>query len=175
MRLQNNTISILTSSTDLELSPASGANVALIGSPKITGLQDPTDMQDAATKEYVDNKVETRNLAFSIDLSDGKPNSYIINNILNNLAPPAEHRNGTIARVLCNFLINSTGTVALNPLVSLSSSVFNTPTGTANAVTNVAMSPATIPAAVISTSRIVKQFQLVVGAWTWVSDTILPG
>jgi len=87
MRLENHRISTVSTNFDIELEPDGTGNVALIGSPRITGMQDPVSQQDAATKEYVDNTIESRPLIFSMDLSDGKSNTYIINNVLNNLAP----------------------------------------------------------------------------------------
>ena len=176
MRLQNHRISTVSSNYDIELEPDGTGNVALIGSPKITGLADPTLSQDASTKEYVDQTVKTRSLAFSMDLTDGKPNSYIINQILNNLAPVAEYRNGVIARILCTLLSNSTTSLDINPLVSESTSPFLTDLAgsTAPAVVNVSVTTATVSAPAITTTRIIKEFQLLAGAWTWTNDTILP-
>jgi len=174
LRLQNNKISTLITNQDLELEPQGTGNVALIGSPKITGLADPTAAQDAATKEYVDDTIEMRSIVLSMDLSDGKPNSYIITNILNNIAPVADYRDGTVARILCTILSNSTVNLDVNPLINQSSSTFNTPTGTAPALTNVSISVATVPAPSVSTTRIIKVFQVIAGAWNHVSDTVLP-
>lgn len=174
MTLEDNRISTTSSAPDLELAPDGAGNIVLIGSPKITGLLNPTDPQDAATKEYVDNTVETRSIVFSMDLSDGKPNSYITTNILPAIAPPAEYRNGTVARILCTIINNSSVSLAINPLVSLSTTTFNTPSGTAPGVTNVSISNATVPGASVSTTRLVKEFQLIAGIWTFISDTILP-
>ena len=170
----NPRITTLLANSDLELAPDGTGNIALIGSPKITGMLDPTDAQDAATKEYVDNVVETRSLAFSMDLTDGKPNSYIANTILADLAPVAEYRNGTIARILCTVVSNSTVNLDINPLISDPTAEFNTPTGTAYAVTNVSISTATVPAATITTTRVIKVFQLLAGTWTYVSESVLP-
>ena len=172
--IEDNQIRTVDNNDDIELAPNGTGNVALIGSPKITGLADPTNAQDGATKEYVDNTIETRALAFSIDLSDAKPNSYIITNVLNNLCPPADFRNGTIARILCNILNNNSTALDINPLVSESTATFNTPTGTAPAVTNVTVATATVAGSSISTTRIIKEFQLTAGIWSFVSDTILP-
>tara|TARA_B100002019_G_scaffold288545_1_gene302358 strand:+ start:577 stop:2448 length:1872 start_codon:yes stop_codon:yes gene_type:complete len=174
LRIENNRVSTVTGGLDLELAPDTSGNIAAIGAPKITGLSDPTDAQDAATKEYVDNTVETRTIAFSMDLSDGKPNSYIATNILANLAPPSENRDGTLARILCTLINNSTTSLEINPLISQSTATFNTPSGTADAVTNVAISTATVAAPSITTTRIIKVFQLLAGTWTHVSDTVLP-
>jgi hypothetical protein len=172
--IEDNQIRTVDNDDDIELAPNGSGNVSLIGSPKITGLADPTNPQDAASKEYVDNTIETRALAFSIDLSDAKPNSYIITNVLNNLCPPPDFRNGTIARILCNILNNNSTALDINPLVSESTATFNTPTGTAPAVTNVTVATATVAGSSISTTRIIKEFQLTAGIWSFVSDTILP-
>ena len=174
MRLEDNKISTLANNDNLEIEPNGTGNVALIGSPKITGMLDPTDPQDAATKEYVDDIAETRSLAFSMDLSDGKPNSYIASEILTNLAPPAEYRTGTIARILATLLSNSTVSVNLNLLLDQATATFNTPTGTAPGVVNVSLDTASIPAAGITTSRIIKTFQLLGGNWQHLNDQVLP-
>ena len=109
-----------------------------------------------------------------MDLSDGKPNSYIASEILTNLAPPAEYRTGTIARILATLLSNSTVSVNLNPLLDQATATFNTPTGTAPGVVNVSLDTASIPAAGITTSRIIKTFQLLGGNWQHLNDQVLP-
>ena len=174
LRIQNQKISTLDNNDDIQLEAHGAGNIALIGTPKITGLADPTTAQDAATKEYVDDIAQTRSLAFSMDLSDGKPNSYIASEILAKLAPPAEYRSGTFARILVTLLSNSTINFNLAPEISITTNTFNTPSGTAPAVTAVNGAIASIPAAGITTSRIIKVFQLLSGNWTHVSDEVLP-
>jgi hypothetical protein len=176
MRLQDNRISTVSNNDNIEIAPDGTGNVALIGSPKITGLADPTSAQDAATKEYVDATIESRPLVFSMDLSDGKPNSYIVNNILNTMAPIASYRDGTVAYILCTIISNGSSTLDINPLRSPSSGTFLTDLmgGSASALTNLSFTTATIPAQSVSTTRIIKTFTLQVGVWTWVSDAILP-
>jgi len=174
MLLEDNRISTVNNNDDLELSPDGTGNVALIGSPRITGLQDPNSQQDAATKEYVDDIVETRNIVLSMDLTDSKPNSYIITNVLNNIAPPGEYRDGVRARILATILANASTSLEINPLISQSTAEFTTPTGTANAVTNVAISTATVNGSSISTTRVIKEYQIIAGSWTFLGDTLLP-
>lgn len=177
LRLENHRISTVSSNFDIELQPDGSGNVALIGSPRITGMADPLAAQDAATKEYADNKVESRTLVFSIDLSDGKSNTYIIANILNNLAPVSEFRAGTTARVLCNLISNNAQSLDINalpPALSTSPFLINLGGATAPALTNVSFPVATIAAASVSTTRIIKIFQIVGGVWAWQSDTVLP-
>jgi hypothetical protein len=177
MRLENNRLSTVSSNYDLELFPDGTGNIVVNGTAQIKELADPTDLQDAATKEYVDSTIESRPLVFAMDLSDGKSNTYIIANVLNNLAPVAEFRAGTVARILCTLLSNSTSSLNINSLPpSLSTSAFLTDLSgsSANAVTNISFPNATIPAPSVSTTRIIKVFQIFGGVWTWQSDTVLP-
>lgn len=173
----NNRISTVNPNGDLELEPNGTGNISLIGSPKITGLADPTAAQDAATKEYVDLSLQTKDIVFSMDLSDGKPNSYIISNVLNNMCPfGPKYRNGTQAVILCTIINNSSTSLDLNPLLAagLSFGTFSTPSGTAPAVINSSIGVATVAAPTVSTTRIIKRFQLSAGVWVFVSDTLLP-
>jgi hypothetical protein len=178
MRLEDNRISTVKGNLNLELAPDGTGDVALIGSPKITGMADPTNPQEAATKEYVDRTIESRSIGFSMDLTDGKPNSYIITNILNILAPVAEYRTGTVARILCTLLSASTTSLNINALppgISTAAFITDHLTGaSANAITNINFPIATIASAGLSTSRVIKVFTLIAGEWTWTSDTLLP-
>ena len=177
MRLENHRISTVSTNFDIELEPDGTGNVALIGSPKITGMADPTSAQDAATKEYTDNRIESRPLIFSIDISDGKSNTYIVANILNNLAPVAEYRSGTYARILCSLISNNAQSLEINSLPpSLSTAAFltNLSGSSSLAITNISFPTATISAASVSVTRIIKLFQIVGGVWAWQSDTVLP-
>jgi len=177
MRLENHRISTVSTNFDIELEPDGTGNVALIGSPRITGMQDPVAAQDAATKEYADNKVESRPVIFTIDLSDGKSNTYIIANILNNLAPVSEYRPSTYARILCNLISNNAQSLSINSLPpSISTAPFLTNLGGASslAITNISFPTANIAAASVSVTRIIKVFQIIGGVWTWQSDLPLP-
>jgi hypothetical protein len=180
MRLENHRISTVQSNFDIELEPDGTGNVALIGSPKITGMADPTNPQDAATKEYVDDTIETRSIAFSMDLTDGKPNSYIISNILDILSPVSEYRIGTVARILCTLVSPSSTSLDINglpPEVSTAAFITDHLTGaSSNAVTNISFPVANIAPASISTTRIIKVFTITgtPKAWSWTSDTLLP-
>jgi hypothetical protein len=177
MRLENHRISTVSSNFDIELEPDGSGNVALIGSPKITGMANPTAAQDAATKEYTDAKVESRPLIFSIDLSDGKSNTYIIANILNNLAPVSEYRTLTYARVLCSLISNNAQSLEINSLPpAFSTASFQTDGlgATGLALTNVSFPVATISAASVSVTRIIKLFRIEGGVWAHQTDTVLP-
>lgn len=187
--IENNRISTFQTNQNLEIYPNGTGNIVLNDIARITNLVDPRPKpvvpgdpdpgkQDAATREYVDDVVETRSLAFSMDLTDGKPNSYIITNILDNLAPPTEYRDGTIVRILCTILTNGSTSLDINPLISAGTSKSNFLTdlsgSSSPAVTNISVAPATVLAPAITTTRIIKEFQLLLGIWTFVRDVSLP-
>ncbi len=164
------TIEVTAADTDLTL-VIDGTGTLNLSGKKITNVADPVDQQDAATKEYVDASIEARNLFLTLDISDGISNSGIAL-LLNQIAPVNEYRAGTLARVLCTFSVNSTTNLEITPLVTPYTSTFVTPTGTANALTNVAFTTATIAAPDISISRVVKTFVISTGgspSWTFVS------
>lgn len=173
MRLENNVISTVATNTDLQLSPNGTGNIALQGSPKITGMADPTLAQDAATKEYVDRTVQLASLAFAMDISDGITNAGIAA-ILDQLAPVAEYRNGTTARILCSSLTNSTTTADVEGAKSISRETFLQPSGSAPAVTDIAFTTVSItPPAIQVSPRILKVFEIVSGAWAFQSESFV--
>ena len=163
----NATIQVTASNTDLTLD-IDGTGTLNLGGARISNVDTPISGTDAANKEYVDSTIETRSLVFSMDISDGIANSGI-SALLEQIAPVTEYRNGTIARILCSFAVNSTTNLDINPLLSTSSVEFVTPTGTAFGLNNVSFSTATIAAPNLAISRTVKTFQIISSAWTFVS------
>lgn len=167
LRIENNRISTLQTNQNLELAPNGTGDIVLVNSPKIRGLEDPVLAQDAATKEYVDNRIENRALVFSLDVSDAISNTGI-EGLLNILAPPADFREGTLARVLCTSLSNSSAALNINTYLSTSATEFITPDspgslipgGTANGLSNVTFASATVPAQTLSVFRTVKTFRI---------------
>ena len=165
--LNDAAIQVTTSNTDLSLL-INGTGGLNLGSKRIKAVADPTSSTDAATKNYVDNTVRSRNIVLSLDISDGISNAGIAS-LLEQLAPIAEYNNGTTARVLCSFLVNGTTNLDINPILSTSSTEFVTPTGTAFGLNNISFSTATIAAPGLVVSRTVKTFQIITGAWVFVS------
>jgi hypothetical protein len=165
--LNDAAIQVTTSNTDLSLL-INGTGGLNLGSKRIKSVADPTSSTDAATKNYVDNTVRSRNLVFSMDISDGISNAGIAS-LLEQLAPIAEYNNGTTARVLCSFLVNGTTNLDINPILSTSSTEFVTPTGTAFGLNNISFSTATIAAPGLAVSRTIKTFQIITGVWVFVS------
>ena len=142
------------------------AYIKLISTDLIVAINGPLFI--FIPKNYVDNTVRSRNLALSLDISDGISNAGIAA-LLEQIAPVAEYNNGTIARILCSFLVNGTTNLDINPLLSTSSTEFVTPTGTAFGLNNVSFATATIAAPGLVVSRTVKTFQIITGVWLFVS------
>ena len=134
-----------------------------------------TEFSESTNKKYVLNLVRTRSLAFSLDTSDGVTNSGI-ENILNVLAPVNEYEESTIARILCTTLSNaaSTADVEAGKIISTSLFLDSLAPSSAPAVTNVAFGSITVPAPVVQVSpRVVKQFQIVSGVWTYITEAFV--
>lgn len=177
LKLQNNKISSVQTNQDIEIEPNGTGDVVLVGNPHITGLADPPTgsgyEQYAATREYVDRNLKTKNLVLSMDVSDGITNTAIAF-YLTQIAPPAEYRNGVIARILCTSVSNNSTTVNMNSYLTTHSTEFITPIspstptpgGTAFGIDNVSFNTTTIPAQAVSVTRVVKEFQLTGGVWT---------
>jgi len=159
---------------DLLINPI--RNIVLNDTAKITNMADPEDAPDAATKGYVDRVAESRNLVFSMDVSDAISNTGIASYITL-LAPPSEYRNSTLARVLCTSLSNNAASLNINSYLSTSTTEFITPDapssivpgGTGFGISNVTFGTATVSPQVVSVFRVVKTFQLQSGVWTFVS------
>jgi hypothetical protein len=168
LRLENNKISSLISNQDIELEPNGSGSVALIGSPRITGLANPTSAQDAATKDYVDTQDRGRSLVLALDISDGITNTGIAG-FLEQIAPVGEYQNGTFARILCSIVNNLAVSIDLNASLNESTGTFVTPgPSTGTALIDVSFSTVGIPGQPTTISRLVKIFQIQGGAWTFV-------
>ena len=104
----NNKISNLVVNQDIEIEALGTGNIALIGSPKITGLANPTLDQDASTKNYTDNtaRIQPVSLALVINGTEPSLNTEIIN-ILNSVAPPLQFTANKLAYVHLQQLDNS--------------------------------------------------------------------
>lgn len=96
----------LTSSTGIWITSA--GDIAIQDSQKITGLANPTNNQDAATKYYVDNQIATETIVFSLDITGlSNPNPIgtgagpvtDVASILDSLYPAQAENNGKQAKI----------------------------------------------------------------------------
>jgi hypothetical protein len=129
-----------------------------MGTNKITNMADPAADTDAVTRQFLYG----RNIVLSMDVSDGISNANIIT-YLAQIAPVAEYKNGTNARILCSTVTLSSGTVSL----STTNGTFLITTSTTGSALTGATASATAPT--VSVSRVVKTFAISGGAWTFVS------
>lgn len=166
--INSNRISALNANGDIELFPNGSGNVVLNGSARITDMQEPAGISDAATKNYVDVQIKAKSIALTMDISDGRTNDQIATD-LGSIAPIAEYDNGTVARILCTIVSEVRPTLDLNSVLNESTNTFNTPAGTGSALIDVSFAPVTIPTPSYNISRIVKTYQIIANAWTFVS------
>jgi hypothetical protein len=182
--IDDNKISTL-NDRDLEIEPTGSGNIVIIGNKKIKGITTTNEnfpsttlessallatdeLSEAVSKRYALNLARRRPLVLSLDITDA-PSNAAISLLLAQVAPPNEYENGTVARVLCSSLANSTSTLNINPLLNkVNNVVYNTPTGTNFPLQDISVSPAIVPAQSISVFRVVKTFELVAGSWSFV-------
>jgi hypothetical protein len=166
--VNNNRISSVNANGDIEIYPNGTGNVVLNGSARITEIGEPVGISDAATKNYVDVQIKAKPLALSMDISDGRTNDQIASD-LQLIAPVDEYDNGTVARILCTIVSEVRPTLDLNGYINKSPATFNTPSGTGSALIDVTFSTVSIPTPAYNISRIVKTYQIIANAWTFVS------
>jgi hypothetical protein len=165
--VNNNRISSVNANGDIEVYPNGTGNVVLNGSARITEIGEPVGISDATTKNYVDVQIKAKSLALSMDISDGRTNEQIAED-LESIAPVAEYDNGTVARILCTIVSEVRPTLNLNSYLNESTATFNTPSGTGSALTDVSFSDVDIPTPAYNISRIVKTYQIIANAWSFV-------
>lgn len=110
LELNGNTISTITTNTDLNIDVHGTGNVVFDNeeaSPvtQIKGVADPTAAQDVATKNYVDSSIAGQTLVLTMNVTGmANQNTVDIPAELAKLAPPVSYEVGTQARVLCETL-----------------------------------------------------------------------
>lgn len=109
--VNNNRIKALNANGDIEIEPDGTGNVVLIGSPKITGLSDPTNPTDAVNVQYMEDYVRARNICLSMDITG--LNDTEIADVLEKIAPAAYYELNTEARIHCTSQVVSYNNVAL--------------------------------------------------------------
>jgi hypothetical protein len=167
--INNNRISSVNANGNIELFPNGNGDIVLNGTSRIVDVGEPIGISDVTTKNYVDVQIKAKPLALTMDISDSRTNEQIAED-LESIAPVAEYDNGTVARILCTIVSEVRPTLNLNPpILNKSSATFNTPSGTGSALIDVSFSDVSIPAPAYNISRIVKTYQIIANAWTFVS------
>lgn len=107
-------VRITTNSAGLQIS--SDGDIAVVNNQKITGVADPTDAQDVATKAYVDRAINLETLSLALDVT-GLSNAQIAQ-ILEDISPAATKENGTEARIHCTDTTSASATFTAADLVN---------------------------------------------------------
>lgn len=94
---------ITTNTYPLQISSA--ADIIITDARKITGVGDPTDLQDVATKNYVDNLVNSKLISLSLDITNLTDSQ--IASVISDINPASYNINNTIARVHTFFYTGS--------------------------------------------------------------------
>lgn len=160
-------------------------DIHVTDSQKITGLADPTENQDAATKYYVDNVVATEPIAFSMDITGLGTGATLYDNVivfLNDLYPAALENNGKVARIHATSYAGATVsgiaiTVAENNTGVLQKSFeqVDYADGSQGPVVRDIVANATASgSAVLTPSRQLLTFSSDGVSWNFVSDTAYP-
>jgi len=176
--LNSNRIQSTNNNGDIEIEPNGAGNVVLVGSPKITGLATPTTGTDAANKTYVDNTVNAKSLALSMDVT-GLTNIQI-SNYLEEIAPVANYVLGTQARIHCTRQIATYASTVLTASTYPSTSgaivktyvAVNKAAGSENqpVLEDIAVT-LNLGNSTVTVERTTKLFEinLITGVWTYVS------
>ena len=110
LELNGNTISTITTNTDLNIDVHGTGNVVFDNeeaSPvtQIKGVADPSAAQDVATKNYVDTEITNQTILLTMNVTGmTQENAVDIPAELAKLAPPVSYQVGTQARILCETL-----------------------------------------------------------------------
>ena len=182
LNLQDGTISL--ASGNIGLNPVAGA--ITVNGKKIIDLPLPTNLQDATNKQYVDDAVFARGIAFSMDIT-GLDNTEIAA-ILDTIAPfynptgtLAEQQgvaiNGTILRLHGTVTTATSADIDYSPNVGDEfstvdiSSALGQPPGTTAAVTDIVTGQTILaPALTVTVTRQNKKFTMTSGNWAFTED-----
>ena len=174
--LSGSTISYVNASVsnaNLTLAPKGTGSVD-ISSAKLTSVATPTASTDGANKGYVDNSIQSAPLAISLTTT-GFTNLQIASGILPKIFPANEHQYGTIIRAVC-IDTGSTQSIAAGSFVTGALYTIAVPgstnfTGIGAGNNNVGtVFIATGPGAGSgSANPYIRQFQLLLGTWTYQS------
>lgn len=169
VNIANNRVRATNTNGNLELSANGLGNIALIGTPRITGMGQPIGDNDAANKYYVDNQINSRPVGLSLDTTGLTDNQIAL--VLNDVVPVAYYAVNTIARVHCTKQVVNYPSVTIVPTTNTITVDKNGALNSTNVLQSVAITGANIGAGTITVQRTIKVFKVAVG--TWAFDSIL--
>lgn len=198
LALTTNRISTPTN-TNLEVNLPGVGNLDFTSGGQIKGIDLPSDYNDATNKLYVDTKIYTRPLSFSLEISGytlftGDDDNAAISAILDVIAPyydltnPSATPNGTAATG-CRLILHTTKTSIVNQSYSLPPNAYNYTyeqvisqdgTSLVGVLSDVTINPFPAPTPVVTITRREKLFIMgggtnpQLGKWGFDSDLSQP-
>lgn len=167
-------VRITTSTSGLQISSA--GDISVVNNQKITGVADPTNNQDVATKAYVDRAINLETISMAMDIT-GLSNSQIAQ-VLEDIAPAATKENSTEARIHCTDTTSASATFTAADLVAAlqKSNVtvqkldgIGNDDGSASVLGDITFTDVT-GAVTLTVNRSLKLFRIVSGQWAYIQD-----
>lgn len=169
IRLDGNTLS--TVSSGLTIDPSGDISVS---TSKITDVTDPTNPQDAATKNYVDVQLSSEPVVLTLDItgltqpSTGNPYEDVAD-IIETLYPASLKQSGTFARIHCTSYAGVTVSgIDVQGAMNKSYLSVLTDDSTAQSVVQDINFTSVNANAVLTPNRSTMTFQVSGGVWDWV-------
>ena len=163
----------ITATGGMVVSP--GGNIAITGNHKITGVKDPTDVQDVATKIYADTEIANETIVMGFDitgLGTGSALQAAVSGYLNDLYPAAAINNNKQAKLHCTSYANATASgIDVNSAKTISYiAVDSNGTQNESVVQDIVFAGASGNVSLTAT-RSLMRFQSNGTAWEWQATT----
>lgn len=167
LNVDNFNFNASTMTVNSDLAMDINGNIVMTGTTQIKNIATPSDNNDAATKQYVDQVSRNIDVAFSVD-STGLDNLQLAD-LIDDIIPATTKSNGVNARVHCTAY---SGTNTYNAADGVSKSfvaVDSAGVQNQSVISDFGFSNTT-DNITLTVTRTLKRFEVVAGAWVWQED-----
>lgn len=167
LNVDNFNFNASTMTVNSDLAMDINGNIVMTGTTQIKNIATPSDNNDAATKQYVDQVSRNIDVAFSVD-STGLDNLQLAD-LIDDIIPATTKSNGVNARVHCT---SYSGTNTYNAADGVSKSfvaVDSAGVQNQSVISDFGFSNTT-DNITLTVTRTLKRFEVVAGAWVWQED-----